>query len=101
MKRIGSGEMTDKQIRDFIGVVSKLQAQMIPVDSDGDSAVNIVIIDRRKYEPLHYLPVPYRHKDAEGYEQYIIANLKMAVEAADRMLKLKQIAASNLPRVGD
>jgi hypothetical protein len=100
-KTVGSWhDMPDKTIDDFVDAVQKLRTKMIPCDGAGDSAVEVLVIDRRKYESFHYMPVEYTHaidKLPEGKreaaevekERWLSCNLNIAAQAMDTWLKIK------------
>jgi hypothetical protein len=54
-------DIPDSVVDEFSKKVRQLQREMIPLDGDGDIAVEIIIVDRRKFEPLHFQPIPYNH----------------------------------------
>jgi hypothetical protein len=35
-------------------------------DSESDSRVEVILIDRTRFEPFHFEPILYRHKDKQG-----------------------------------
>lgn len=100
-KRVNSWhDIPDKTINDFVKMVERLRKKMIPRDSDNDSAVEVTIIDRRKYESFHYQPIPYSHDIGklppdkqeeleEEIERWLTCNLSMASDALDRWLKMR------------
>ena len=79
-------EVTDKEMEAFYAATQTLQAKMLPVDCDGDSPVNIIFVDRRKYWPLHYYPVIYNHDRRENgkQEEALLDNLGIAIDAVQK-----------------
>ena len=64
-------------------------------DADGDLPVEVTVVDRNRFNPLHYLPVPYRHKPGteEGmrnYERVIAANLAQAAYWIDNYFNTRE-----------
>jgi len=94
MKQVNSwSEVTDKEIEVIWGRISQLKAEITPVDCDGDPVIEIIMIDRRKYEPMHYFPVPYREQGEAEYEDELLTNLDIALEALRRFRKIKKICS--------
>ena len=86
----GWDEVTDQEIIEFMWAVDQLEEKMLPIDADGDSPVNIHVIDRRKYEPMHWQEVPYSHKDIEGCFEAVLFNLRLAVDRMSEAMWLKK-----------
>lgn len=84
-------DVTDREIEAIRGRVSLLRVDMIPVDSDGDPVVDIILIDRRKLEPMHYFPVPYRDQNEQGHEEALLSNLDLALSALQRHRAIQKI----------
>ena len=64
-------------------------------DCDGDSPINFTIIDRTRYEPLHFIPVRYDHKAETDEEKEEILgdhflNLSMAMDRVNTQMKIRQ-----------
>ena len=66
-------DIPDTTINAFVKAVYKLRDKMIPVDCDGDSAINLTIVDRRKCEYFPYEPIPYSHHHGEIPEEELEA----------------------------
>jgi hypothetical protein len=65
------------------------------IDADGDCPVNLLVIDRTKYQPLHYQLVPYEHEaktpaQRDKIEQVLLTNLTTALNAYSHFLMLKR-----------
>ena len=75
-------EVTDQQIADFVKGVGKLKNKLLPIDCDGDFPIDIFIIDRRKFRPWFFFPVPYNHhgEENEKTESLLITNLSYALD---------------------
>lgn len=62
-------------------------------DPDGDRPINFLIVDRTKYRPIQYFPVPYDHYEASKKETYeamntLLSNLDMASREVSIFLKV-------------
>jgi len=98
-KSVGSWhDIPDETIDQFAKAIEKLRDEIIPRDCDGDSAVQIVIVDRRKYSHLPYEPIEYSHvleklagEDAEDRkdwnERMLLMNFKIASDDLERHLE--------------
>lgn len=62
---------------------------------DGEIPVEIIVIDRTRYESLCTMPVPYHHKAVETNQQaerfsLLVHNLSQAAESVERFIRLLQ-----------
>lgn len=62
-------------------------------DPDGDRPIDFLIVDRTRYRPIQYFPVPYDHDDAPKKETYetmnsLLTNLDMASREVRLFLKV-------------
>jgi hypothetical protein len=57
-------------------------------DPDGDTPLNWVIINRTKYQPHHYVRVPYTHENLDGAFRDSLLNLEMATKAVRECTRL-------------
>ena len=86
-----------KLVDTFLSEVYKLTKKRFGVDEDGDPPLDIHFIDRTKYWPLHYEPVPYDHKaktqaDHDDIMGALTHNLTTALDAMSghrKRVKLK------------
>ena len=59
-KKVASlDNVPDSTIKAFIEAVEQMQQTMVPCNYEGDSAVQVIIVDRRNFESFHFDPVPY------------------------------------------
>src|SRR5271154_2604721 len=57
-KQVGSwGDIPQKTFEDFYTAVEKLREDMIPRDCDGDSPIEVLIVNRMVQESISYIPV--------------------------------------------
>jgi hypothetical protein len=52
-------DVPDSVIEAFTEAVEQLQKTMVPCSYEGDSAVRVIIVDRRNFESFHFDPIPY------------------------------------------
>ena len=101
-KQVGSWhDLPDETIDQFCKAVEKLRTEMIPRDCDGDSAVQVVIVDRRKYNHLSYEPIEYSHvldklegedgdERRDWNERMLLMNFKIASDDLERYHELQR-----------
>lgn len=102
------GDIPGEAFEAFYKAVEKLRRDMIPRDCDGDSPIDILIVNRMTHEPIACVGVPrdevYSYA-THGYlavhpdrqqemtdetERALAANVHMAAEALQRHMNLKQ-----------
>ena len=76
-------------------IISTIIEQKWAADQDGDRPIDVTIIDRTKYEPLHHFALPYLYKieDSDSLDEYTrraFHNVSCAMEALERAMKMKQ-----------
>lgn len=60
-------DIPDSEIAKFKEALRKLLTK-IPKTIEGGEPIEVTVIDRRKYEPLHYCPVPYANFEPKEYK---------------------------------
>lgn len=93
-----------KKLEDFYEKLYLLLDQEFGHDCDGDANVECILIDRERFQSLHFFPLPYSHKLKDGVEaaekHYDVAkmNLRLAWDAwdsAERMLEHERRVEQN------
>lgn len=87
---------TDDEIRKFRDKVQDMADKEFGVDDEGDSSVEVIIVDRTRYEPMHYWPVPYSHrgpKEAKAALEAVVYNDSIASEDLHRQLRGEEYRA--------
>lgn len=84
-----------KGLDKFIDDTHERACAKFGVDADGDCPVNVLVIDRTKYEPMHYSPVPYEHlaktnEDMLVIEDRLLRNLETAMSQLLRFRRLQK-----------
>lgn len=86
--------VTEEDMKQLDAIVSHIIHMRFAKDCDGDIAVEHTLVDRTKFEPLHYHPLPYAHK-MESEEEFLnaldIAEMNLGV-AQDRFSQLWKIS---------
>lgn len=79
----GWAPVTDEDMDQLHTVIHTLIAAKWGADPDGDRPINYILIDRTKYRPMHFVPLPYGRKAGKREEEFDSAmrNLSMAMEA--------------------
>lgn len=91
-KQVNSwNDITDEEVENVVEALHKTRENVCPVDCDGDYVVEIAIIDRRTCGPSHFFPVPYLDKDEKEHEKALLTNIRMALDAYDKYLRIKEI----------
>ncbi len=55
-----------KELTTFYNKVRKLADKTFGVDDEGDSSVDVRLIDRTACRRMHYVPVPYDHREPKA-----------------------------------
>lgn len=83
-----------EKLRDFEEKVYRMAREEFGTDDEGKvNKVQVFCLDRSRYWPQHWFPVPYDHKaktveEKERILSCLLTNLSMATEAMDTHLKL-------------
>jgi hypothetical protein len=107
-KQVGSfGDIPQETFEAFYKAVEKLREEMIPRDCDGDSPIEVLIVNRMTHDPINYFAVPRNevysyithdylevHPDMQQElddetERALSDNVHMAANALDRYTRLK------------
>lgn len=84
----GWAPVADGEISELAGILHDLIACRYQTDADGDTPINFHLIDRTKYEPSHFFPIPYTHraKTSAEYERALdlaMGNVNVATSRLD------------------
>lgn len=96
-ERVGSWEsnpVTDDEINKFWSRIQKLADVEFGVDDEGDSSVEVIVVNRTQYERMSYIPVMYAHRDKKSAEQAkhaAILNHKIAADTLHLQLDLERM----------
>jgi len=79
----GWAPVTEEDMDLLHAVIYSLIEAKWGADADGDRPMQYQLIDRTKYWPSHYFPIPYGHKTGKREEEFdnAMTNLSMAMEA--------------------
>ncbi len=82
----GYAKVETKDLSLLRDVIQQLLLEKFEVDPDGDLPINVKIIDRTMFEPIHYQPVPYYHKAIDALAKtdrlkVLATNLKIAANS--------------------
>ena len=81
------------KLSEFHDKVYAMARKEFGTDDEGKiNKVSVILVDRSRYWPMHYFPVPYDHKakteeDKELILDRLLTNMKIATEALDIHLK--------------
>lgn len=84
----GWATVAENDIQKLGEIVRDLIACKYQTDADGDRPIDWQLIDRTKYEPSHFFPIPYTHraKTAAEYERALdlaVGNVNVATSRLD------------------
>lgn len=83
-----SKPVSKAKLEAFENKVYKLAKEMFETDDDGDLPVSWMIIDRSRYEPVHFFALPYWHKArTEEERDHILDLCATNVEIASKKLE--------------
>jgi ribosomal protein S10 len=91
-----SQPLDEKKLDAFIEKVREMAYMEFGIDADGDCPLNIHFIDRTIHEPLHFMPIEYRHKidkDPDKLEERlsdIVFNMRMWSNKLDEEFRIRQ-----------
>jgi len=86
----GWAPVVDGDVSDLYGIVREIVELKWGPDEDGDRPIDVHLIDRTRFEPSHFLRVPYdldRGRNPRLKLEAVLANLQTAAEALDRELR--------------
>ncbi len=77
-------DVSDEIVTAFTSAVLALRSRMLPLDCDGDEAIEVEFVDRRKGHMSFYQPTPYYRggddpKAKKAHEKALLDNLSTAV----------------------
>lgn len=89
----GYAPVTEMDLEQLDTIIYKLIGMKWAIDPDGDLPIDFKIIDRTRFEPLHYEPVPYQHKMRDELEQRgrfdtLMMNASIAIRELDTTLRI-------------
>ena len=86
-------DVTDEEIAEIYEKLHKLAREITPVDCDSDSVLEIDITDRRKFERIHFVRVPYRDTDPEAHFRALLINLSIISNRINIEMDLRKMYA--------
>ena len=84
----GWAPVTESDFRQLCAIIDRILELKWGRDADGDLPIEYKIIDRKQFERMHYVPVPYQHKDAAEHLEAVIMNAQMATDALSATLRI-------------
>jgi len=91
----GYAEVDPKDVEELYGIFYNIVDLKYGEDADGDTPIDINILDRTRFEPrCGDLPVPYTHKakTVEEYDEILdraICNAGSAMDRVSRIMKIR------------
>jgi len=89
----GFAKVSEGEIEDLYKIILRILELKYEKDADGDIPVDFRLVDRTRFEPLHYIPVPYEHQAKNDKERMDILstlnlNLLIASQGIDRHIRI-------------
>ncbi len=84
------GVIPEKDWDGFRQAVHELTERWFSRDCDGDLPVDICLVDRSRYEPMHFSAIKYSHKKPFDHQRALeiaALNVRMASEQLDRIVR--------------
>lgn len=87
-----------KELAEFWEKVYQMAREQFGTDDEGKtSKVKVILIDRSRYEPFHYFPIPYSDParvttevEYDKITETLLTNLKMATDALNTHISCKK-----------
>lgn len=88
----GWAAITDADINGLYEIIYSLVEAKCQKDADGDTPIQVKIIDRTRYESMHYRPIPYIHEAKTDDQQQdilltLVGNLSTATDRVQDFLR--------------
>lgn len=83
----GWDDVTDKEVEEILLALENCRREVMIKDCDSDDVVDIVCIDRRKFERNPFIPIPYEHKDPQRYLDALLTNIRIASDRLSNYLR--------------
>jgi hypothetical protein len=94
-RRLSSGgwaEITSQDVVDLKHLISDVIEAKCEADPDGDRPINVIVVDRTRFEPMHFFPVEYDDDKTKEEKQEILnrhlANLSIAMSRVDNAMRV-------------
>jgi hypothetical protein len=89
-----------KELREKL---TALAEEILGRDGDGDLPVQLIIVDRTRYEPLYYDPIRYEEQCKTGADRddrldYLVMNAQLAQESLSREFRIRRSLRSEKAR---
>ena len=88
----GWAAITENDINSLNNIIHDLIEAKCEPDADGDYPLQVILVNRRKYEPLRFEPLPYVHmlKDKKEQEAWFVKamdNMRIASDVITSYLR--------------
>ena len=84
----------EKQLDKFRDRLHSQIKKEFGIDAYGDPPVDVILIDRTKYEPMHWWAVPYDHlaktqEELDEIEKMVFFNLDTALARVQQLIRMR------------
>lgn len=94
-KKTSTYTVDEKEFEKAYTEVKNLLLRMFGTDYEGCSNVEFILVDRQRYETMHFDPVPYDFRNPDGTETKNEAENMKAIELAMRVAHFNLTVASS------
>jgi len=100
----GFAMVSEGEIEDLYKIILRILELKYEKDASGDIPVDFRLVDRTKFERLHYIPVPYEHKAKNDDERMDILsvlnlNLSIASRELDTHVRIQNLIRRNKEKI--
>ena len=100
----GFAKVSEGEIEDLYKIIRCILELKYEKDASGDIPVDFRLVDRTKFERLHYIPVPYEHKAKNDDERMDILsvlnlNLSIASRELDTHVRIQNLIRRNKEKI--
>lgn len=71
-------QITKEDVDLLEDIIHDLISSKCETDSDGSLPIEVTLVNRLVHQRLHYVPVPYEHKDPQGCASAQLHNLEIS-----------------------
>lgn len=100
----GYAPVTELDFNQLCTIIDRIVKMKWSKDPDGDLPIEVEVIDRTRFEPMHYAPVPYEHEVKNALEQgqrlsIVLMNSQIASRELDITLRNLQFKLRKKPEI--
>lgn len=99
----GWAQIVDADIKELESIIKELISAKCEQDPDGDYPYEFVVVDRTKFERMHFRPVPHEHQarteeEIESIMDTYYFNLSIAHGALETFLRVRRLVLKQIKK---